>query len=105
VDMVLKLRELRRVRGLTQAQAADRAGISSKTLSSFESGARIRSMKLTQLLRLLEVCRIEPDAFFRQSLDELTATRVSIGNRDEAPHPPFPAVSMSDARRQSNGLG
>lgn len=86
MDIVLKLRELRRHRGLTQAQAADRAGFSSKTLSSFESGARIRSMKLTQLLRLLEVYGFDPGAFFRDALiADLTSRPDPAGHQAEAP--------------------
>jgi len=53
MDVVLKLRELRRLRGLTQKEAAELAGVGEKTVSSFETGDRIMSMKLSQLLQLL----------------------------------------------------
>ncbi|MGH9443123.1 MAG: helix-turn-helix domain-containing protein, partial [Thermoanaerobaculia bacterium] len=45
MDLVLKLRELRRMRGLSQREAALSSGIGEKTLSSFETGERIISMK------------------------------------------------------------
>jgi transcriptional regulator with XRE-family HTH domain len=64
MDMVLKLRELRRLRRLTQVEAAASAKIGVKTLSSFETGARIDAMKVTQLLGLLGAYRMTPAEFF-----------------------------------------
>jgi transcriptional regulator with XRE-family HTH domain len=53
MDLVLKLRELRRLRGLSQKAAALASGVGEKTLSSFETGERITSIKLGQLLAIL----------------------------------------------------
>ena len=64
MDLVLKLRELRRLRGLSQKEAALSSGMGEKTLSSFETGERITSIRLTQLLALLSVYDVTPAEFF-----------------------------------------
>ena len=64
MDLVLKLRELRRMRGLTQKDVARLSGVGSKTISSFETGARIGSLKLAQLDRLLDVYGLSEAEFF-----------------------------------------
>lgn len=64
MDLVLKLRELRRMRGLTQKDVARLSGVGQKTISSFETGDRIESLKLAQLERLLEVYGLTPMEFF-----------------------------------------
>lgn len=69
MDIVLKLREMRRLRGLTQIEAAESSGVGVKTLSSFESGARIGSMKLSQLLQLLAVYDLTPAQFFGDGVE------------------------------------
>ena len=64
MDLVLKLRELRRMRGLSQLEAAELAGIGVKTLSTFETGQRIGSLKLSQLVSLLSAYDVTPAEFF-----------------------------------------
>jgi transcriptional regulator with XRE-family HTH domain len=64
MDIVLKLRELRRMRGLTQKEAALSSGVGVKTLSSFETGMRLDSMKLCQLLQILAAYDVTPAEFF-----------------------------------------
>ena len=64
MDLVLKLREIRRMRGLSQKDVARLSGIGPKTISSFETGARITSLKLEQLERLLEVYGLSKADFF-----------------------------------------
>jgi len=64
MDLVLKLRELRRMSGLSQKEAALSSGLGEKTLSSFETGERITSMKFAQLLALLAVYDVSPAEFF-----------------------------------------
>ena len=64
MDLVLKLRELRRLRGLTQKDVARLSGIGAKTISSFETGDRIGSLKLAQLERILTVYGLTPKDFF-----------------------------------------
>src|ERR1043166_4362490 len=64
MDLVLKLRELRRMSGLSQKEAALSSGLGDKTLSSFETGERISAIKLAQLLALLAVYDVTPAEFF-----------------------------------------
>jgi transcriptional regulator with XRE-family HTH domain len=64
LDLVLKLRELRRMSGLSQKEAALSSGLGEKTLSSFETGERISTIKLSQLLALLAVYDVTPVEFF-----------------------------------------
>lgn len=73
MDLVLKLRELRKYRGLSQRDAAKKAGIGVKTLSSFETGERIASMKVTQLQRLLRVYDTTEAEFFSTAIEHLLA--------------------------------
>jgi transcriptional regulator with XRE-family HTH domain len=75
MDIVLKLRELRRLRGLTQKEAAESSGVGEKTLSSFETGERLTSLKVSQLFQLLSAYDMTPAEFFgdgveRQLFDE-----------------------------------
>jgi transcriptional regulator with XRE-family HTH domain len=69
MDVVLKLRELRRMRGLTQRQAAEKSGVGVKTISTFETGARIGSMHLDQFLSILAAYDVTPDEFFDGSVE------------------------------------
>jgi transcriptional regulator with XRE-family HTH domain len=50
--------------GLTQKQAARKPGVGEKTISLFESGERIDSMKVAQLQRLLRAYDIRQERFF-----------------------------------------
>lgn len=69
MDLVLKLRELRARKGLKQEQVARRANLGAKTLSSFESGSRIDSMKISQLEAILQVYGVTLSQFFSRSID------------------------------------
>src|SRR5258708_38694366 len=73
MDLVLKLRELRKYRGLSQADAARKSGLGVKTLSSFETGERIESMKLIQLQRLLRIYGVTDAEFFSTAIEHLLA--------------------------------
>ena len=70
MDVVLKLRELRRMRGLTQQDLADLSGVGAKTISSFETGERIGSLKLAQLQRLLAAYGVTEAEFFGGSIEQ-----------------------------------
>ena len=69
VDVVLKLRELRRMRGYTQEEAAEKAGMNVKSLSSFETGSRITSIKLLQLFSILAAYDMTPAEFFGDGVE------------------------------------
>lgn len=70
MDLVLRLRELRRASGMSQKDVADRSGLGVRTISSFESGSRIGSMKISQLERLLQVYGVSEREFFGGEVDE-----------------------------------
>ena len=73
MDMVLKLREARRMRGLSQKDAARLSGVGQKTISSFETGERIGSLKVAQLKRLLGVYGLTEADFFGGSIEKAIA--------------------------------
>ena len=73
MDLVLKLREIRRLRGLSQKDVARLSGVGEKTISSFETGQRIGSLKLAQLKRLLAVYGLTEADFFGSSVERQIA--------------------------------
>jgi transcriptional regulator with XRE-family HTH domain len=70
MDLVLKLREIRRMRGYTQKDVARLSGVGEKTISSFETGQRIGALKLSQLKRLLSVYGLTEADFFSGSIEK-----------------------------------
>jgi transcriptional regulator with XRE-family HTH domain len=73
MDLVLKLREIRRLRGLSQKDVARLSGVGEKTISSFETGQRIGSLKLAQLRRLLGVYGLTEAQFFGGTVEKQIA--------------------------------
>src|ERR1044071_329221 len=73
MDLVLKLREIRRLRGLSQKDVARLSGVGEKTISSFETGQRIGSLKLAPLKRLLGVYGLTEAEFFGCSVERQIA--------------------------------
>ena len=71
MDLVLKLRELRDLRGLSQKDVARLSGVGEKTISSFETGERIGAMKLSQLAKLLRIYDVTEEQFFSRAIEEL----------------------------------
>ena len=71
MDLVLKLRELRDLRGLSQKDVAKLSGVGEKTISSFETGQRIGTMKLSQLAKLLAIYGVTEEQFFSRAIEEL----------------------------------
>ena len=70
MDIVLKLREIRRMRGLSQKDVARMSGVGEKTISSFETGQRIGSLKLAQLKRMLKTYGMTEAEFFGGSVEK-----------------------------------
>ncbi|HEV2722454.1 MAG TPA: helix-turn-helix transcriptional regulator [Thermoanaerobaculia bacterium] len=70
MDLVLKLREIRRMRGYTQKDVARLSGVGEKTISSFETGQRIGALKLSQLKRLLSVYGLSESDFFSGAIEK-----------------------------------
>lgn len=83
MDLVLKLRELRRYRGLSQTDAARMSGLGVKTLSSFETGDRIASMKLVQLQQLLRTYGVTDAEFFSSAIDHVLAPWEDVNMLDQ----------------------
>ncbi len=73
MDLVLKLREIRRLRGLSQKDVARLSGVGEKTISSFETGQRIGSLKISQLRLLLSVYGLTEGDFFGGSVERQIA--------------------------------
>jgi len=73
MDLVLKLREIRRLRGMSQKDVARLSGVGEKTISSFETGQRIGSLKLAQLKRMLSVYGMTEAEFFGCSVERQIA--------------------------------
>ena len=73
MDLVLKLREIRRLRGVSQKDVAKLSGVGEKTISSFETGQRIGSLKLAQLKRMLSVYGMSEAEFFGCSVERQIA--------------------------------
>ena len=73
MDLVLKLREIRRLRGLSQKDVSRLSGVGEKTISSFETGQRIGSLKLAQLKRLLSVYGLTEAEFFGGTVEKQIA--------------------------------
>ena len=69
MDLVLKLREIRKLRGLSQKDVARLSGVGEKTISSFETGERIGSLKLEQLRQMLGVYGLTEAEFFGGSIE------------------------------------
>lgn len=57
---------LREQRAFTQAYVAQESGVGEKTISSFETGIRIASVKVVQLKRILGVYGITLEQFFAE---------------------------------------
>lgn len=58
------------MRGLTQKDVARLSGVGEKTISSFETGQRIGSLKLAQLKRMLSVYGLTEGDFFSGSVEK-----------------------------------
>jgi len=70
MDLVIKLREIRRMRNLSQKDVARMSGVGEKTISSFETGQRIGALKLAQLKRMLKVYGLSEAEFFGATVEK-----------------------------------
>jgi transcriptional regulator with XRE-family HTH domain len=59
--------------GLSQKDLAKKSGIGEKTISSFETGQRIDSLKVSQLRRILAAHGVSESEFFSTSFDRRIA--------------------------------
>ncbi|HXI12031.1 MAG TPA: helix-turn-helix transcriptional regulator [Thermoanaerobaculia bacterium] len=102
MDIVLKLRELRTRAQLHQSDVAGRSGLGVKTISSFESGSRISTMKVSQLERILAVYGVTLAQFFSRSLEHDLAPWETVGDpldeialRIESLPPPMREIAVA----------
>ena len=107
MDLVLKLREIRRMRGLSQKDVARMSGVGEKTISSFETGQRIGSLKISQLRMLLSVYGLTEAEFFGGTLEkqlapwELDAEEFATTRLvEDLHHLPKPVQKMMIAKMQ-----
>jgi len=70
IDFALRLRDCRRRAGLTQKQAAKRSKIGEKSISAMETGRKVHSLTMVQLLALLRVYQVGPEMFFAEDWSE-----------------------------------
>lgn len=71
MDLVLKLRELRRKAGLTQVQLAEKSGVGERTISFYETGYRISSIKVQQLEAIVVACGSSLEHFFSRDFEDV----------------------------------
>jgi transcriptional regulator with XRE-family HTH domain len=83
VDFVLRLRELRRLNGLSQKEVGQSTGVGEKTVSSFETGDRIKSIKVAQLLALLDAYHVTAAEFFGDGVERKLLAELERLSADE----------------------
>ena len=66
----VRLADLRRDRGFTQERVAQLSGVGAKTISSYETGERISTIKLAKLVAILAVYDVTLAAFFAQNVEQ-----------------------------------
>lgn len=70
IDFGLRLRDCRRRANLRQQDVARRSGIGWRSISAWESGRAIGSLKVVQLVRLLDALDVPPAMFFAEDWGE-----------------------------------
>jgi transcriptional regulator with XRE-family HTH domain len=70
----LQLRLIREAAGLTQLELGARSGVGEKSISSFETGLRIDSIKLAQLARIADACGTTIAELLRTPIAEVKPT-------------------------------
>jgi len=99
VDVVLRLRKARRRSGLTQRDAGRLSGVGEKTISSFETGARTDSMKISQLLGLLGVYGVTPAEFFGRSFRNEIEDGADLPNDNSLPASRTTSIKSHEIRK------
>jgi transcriptional regulator with XRE-family HTH domain len=64
--MTIVLRDLRQHSGFSQKDLADRSGLGWRTISSYETGQRVGTIKVKHLLAIVAACDIDASEFFRR---------------------------------------
>lgn len=66
LELAARLQDARSRAGMTQSEAAITSGVGEKSISSFETGDRVSTIKLDQLMRLLRAYGMDIADFFRE---------------------------------------
>lgn len=75
IDIPLRLRVARERAEMTQRVAARLAGLDKGSISSWETGKRIDSLTVTNLLKLMKIYRVHPAHFFSDAWFEVCGWR------------------------------
>lgn len=70
MDLPTKLRILRKLCRFSQKKVAELSGVHVKTISSFETGSRIGSLKVAQLQKLLFVYGVTDEEFWSAKFEQ-----------------------------------
>ena len=84
MDLVLKLRELRRQAGMSQEILAAKSGVHGKTISSWETGRRIASLKVRHLEAAVVACGYTLEQFFSPAFDDEQEEGVDVASLNRA---------------------
>lgn len=113
IDMGLKLKCLRELRGLTQKDLARESAVGEKSISSFETGQRLGSLKVSHLIALLNVLNVTLAEFVIWDPQEISApihvvpevsdlpTSVEPTRRRSLPADPLRGIRREDPRLPS----
>lgn len=100
-ELGFRLKCAREKAGLTQDDAARKSGVHVKTISSFESGARARSIKVAQLEALLDTYGLTVTQFFDPAFEaqliEPHAEPLPATRREREPVDPLRAYTYPDS--------
>jgi transcriptional regulator with XRE-family HTH domain len=65
----ISLRDMRAAAGLTQKELAQKSGVDEKSISSWETGRRVDSLKISQLNKLVIACDLTLFEFLTNFVD------------------------------------
>ena len=93
IDLGVRLKTLRKKRGLSQTELAKLVGVTSSTISQVESNLIYPS--LPALLKMAEVLSVEVSTFFQESEDSADRTIFQAGDAIEMKFPDQPMGSIA----------
>lgn len=76
IEIGNRLLSFRKRAGLTQAEVAEKAGLSDRTYADIERGSV--NMRIETVLRICQVLHITPDALFAEKVGEALATEDAL---------------------------
>jgi transcriptional regulator with XRE-family HTH domain len=93
IDLGIRLKTLRKKRGLSQTELAKLVGVTSSTISQVESNLIYPS--LSALLKMAEVLSVDVSSFFQKSREVTKRTVFQAGDAIEVNFPNLPAGSIT----------